>query len=277
MVAVSDDIYAGVPFQYSSAAHPIMIRIEELPANDTTGAMVKEVKERPWTISVPVWIPGYTGRFTVGGVEVGGEPDGDFLDRLFSSELALDLYFVGLINYKWQHWDFQANIFGGTIGSSTIFTLNDKTVVNASLDMMIPSIYAAYDFLYKSAPLGPITNWQVYLGGRLYFVDIDVIWPADLGIREERTSWLTFILGTHIAIKIIERIKLLFTGDIGGFVGSGAPNLFGSAAVNYRPWDLFSVNLGYAAMHIDRIRDNPQDIGFKADLAGPVMGIAFHF
>lgn len=83
MVAVSDDIYAEVPFQYTSAAHPMMIRTEKLPTNDDTETTIEEAKERPWTISVPVWIPGYTGRFTVGDVEVGGEPDGDFWDRLW--------------------------------------------------------------------------------------------------------------------------------------------------------------------------------------------------
>jgi hypothetical protein len=83
MVAVSDGIYAGAPFHNTSTAHPMMIRTEGVPATDATETTVEEVKERPWTISVPVWIPGYAGRFTVGGVEVGGEPDGDFWDRLW--------------------------------------------------------------------------------------------------------------------------------------------------------------------------------------------------
>ena len=98
MVTASDDIYAGTPFHNTCTAHPMMIRTEDVPATDATETTVEEVMERPWTISVPVWIPGYTGRFTVGDVEVGGEPDGDFWDRLFSSELGLDFYFVGLIS-----------------------------------------------------------------------------------------------------------------------------------------------------------------------------------
>ena len=69
----------------------------------------------------------------------------------------------------------------------------------------------------------------------------------------------------------------MLSGDIGGFLNSDGPSLFGSASVHYQPWDLFSVSLGYAAIHIDRIGDHPEDIAIKADLAGPVLGIAFHF
>ena len=69
----------------------------------------------------------------------------------------------------------------------------------------------------------------------------------------------------------------MLSGDIGGFIDSGTPNLFGSANIHYQPWDLFSVSLGYAAIHIVRVRESPQDMGLRADLAGPVLGIAFHF
>jgi hypothetical protein len=65
---------------------------------------------------------------------------------------------------------------------SAVFNLDNGTEVKTPLDLMMPDIYAAYDLLYNSALLDPITNWRVYLGGRLYFVDIDGIWPADSGI-----------------------------------------------------------------------------------------------
>ena len=277
IVIVSDDIYAGSSMQNVSRADSTMIQNDILAANDTTGSLVEEVRERPWTVSVPIWIPGYTGRFTVGGVEVGGEPDGDFWDRLFSSELGLDFYFVGLINYNWQKWDFQANIFSGTIGKSAVFTLDNNREVSARLDLVMPNMYAAYDFLHKSAPLGPITNWRAYLGGRLYFVNIDFNLSANSSTKEGRSTWFTVIFGTHMTIKIIDRVRLMLSGDIGGFLHSGSPNLFGSANVHYQPWQLFSVSLGYAAIRIVRVRTNPDDMGLKAVLAGPVLGIAFHF
>lgn len=281
VVSHTEDVHAVVPFQDACSAYSVLPWTENLPVDDTPGNTVGEDKERSWTISVPVWIPGYRGQFTVGGIEVGGEPEDDsFYNRLFSSKLGLDFYFVGMVNYNWQSWDFNADIFSGTIGKSTIFTLNDKTVVDASLDMLIPRFFAAYDLLYNSSPLGPITNWKVYLGGRLFSVNIETIWPKDLGKKEESTLWFIFIFGTDITFKIIERLKLTLSGDIGGFASSTAPNLYGSAVVHYRPWDLFSASLGYAAIHIDRISEGSEkssELKFRADLAGPVVTIAFHF
>jgi hypothetical protein len=142
--------------------------------------------------------------------------------------------------------------------------------------MWMPSIYAGYDFLYNSSPIGPITNWQVYLGGRIYSVDLEVILPEKLGKKNGDTSWFTFLVGTDITIKILNRLNLKLSGDIGSITASADPALFGVAALYYRPWDLFSASIGYAAIHIDRISEGSSDIELKADLAGPVLAIAFH-
>ena len=271
------DICASTTFKHHPSSYRLKISSVDLSLNDTSGTVTGEKRERAWTISVPVWVPGYRGRFTVGGVEVGGEPDGNnFFDRLFSSDLSLDFYFVGLVNYNWRHWNFHLDIFAGTIGNSAKFTLDDNTVVNATLNMWMPSIYAGYDFLYNSSPIGPITNWQVYLGGRIYSVDLEVILPEKLGKKNGDTSWFTFLVGTDITIKILNRLNLKLSGDIGSITASADPALFGVAALYYRPWDLFSASIGYAAIHIDRISEGSSDIELKADLAGPVLAISFH-
>ncbi len=277
IVSVFSDISTSAPQQIlPTSTYPLIGKSGDMFFVDSSAAEAEGNRVRSWTISVPVWVPGYRGRFTVGGVEVGGEPDGDFWDRLFSSELSLDFYFVGLVNYNWRHWNFHLDIFAGTIGNSAKFTLDDNTVVNATLNMWMPSIYAGYDFLYNSSPIGPITNWQVYLGGRIYSVDLEVVLPEKLGEKNGDTSWFTFIVGTDITIKILNRLNLKLSGDIGSITASADPALFGVAALYYRPWDLFSASLGYAAIHIDRIGEGSSDIELKADLAGPVLAIAFH-
>ena len=272
----SNVLKADEPVSNSQQSYSSKSQSREFPNNDSTINKIEKDRMQHWRIGLPVWIPGYTGQFTVGGIEVGGEPDGDFWDRLFSSETRLDFYFVGLINFNWQQWDFQANVFSGSIGNSTVFTLNDNRIVNASLDMWMPNLLVAYDFLYNSASLGPITNWRAYLGSRLYNIDIEINLPNRSGVKERNTSWLTLFFGTQLDIKIMERLTISLSGDIGGFFDSGKPDLFGSTSVHYRPWDLFSVSIGYAAIRIVKVRNNSQDIGIKATLAGPVLGIAFH-
>ncbi|NOQ97136.1 MAG: hypothetical protein GQ561_03150 [Calditrichae bacterium] len=244
---------------------------------DTSGTTLEEIKERPWRLGIPLWIPGYTGQFAVGGVEVGGESDGNnFIDRLFSSELSLDFYFVGSVTYRWQQWDFHTDLFAGTIGKSVIFTLNDNTVVDATIKILMPRIYAGYDFLSGADPIGPITQWQAYLGGRYYDLDIEIDLLDERGKVEGKTSWFTFLIGTKMSVHIVNRLTLHLSGDIGGLITNNEPTLFGDVSLHYRPWDLFSVNIGYVAIHLDRVGESPEDIEFTADLAGPVIGIAFH-
>ena len=98
LVTNAEVLKAGASVCNSRPFYSSKIQSRDFHANDTTSNRIENDRIRPWTISVPVWIPGYKGQFTVGGVEVGGEPDGDFWDRLFTSELRLDFYFVGLVN-----------------------------------------------------------------------------------------------------------------------------------------------------------------------------------
>ena len=278
VVVVSANIYAGAPTINPSPSYPLVLKSGDISFNDTSGTIPEAKKGRPWLIGIPLWVPGYAGQFAVGGVEVGGESEGESIfDRLFSSEFSLDFYLVGSVNYHWQEWNFHGDVFAGTIGKSAQFTLTDKTVVDATLQVVMPRVYAGYDFLHDSAPLGPITRWQAYLGGRFYDLDLEVVLPGNLGTVDGGTSWFNLLIGTELNVAIINRLNLTISGDIGGFTGSNEPSLFGEVALHYRPWDLFSASLGYVAIHIDRVGESPEEIELKVDLAGPVLGIGFHF
>ena len=250
-----------------------------VPSNiDTTRLALRQNRERRWTIGIPLWIPGYRGQFTVGGVEVGGESGGyGFFDRLFSSDLSLEYYLVMLANYHWRQWNFHLDAFAGNIGKLTTFTLNDNTVVDASISLTMPALYAGYDFLHNSQPLGPITHWQVYLGARIFALDLEVTPPGNLGTKSGDTSWFTFLIGTELTLKISKRLKLKLAGDIGGYTQSTGPTLFGEAYIHYQRWKLISLSIGYMAIRIDGVSEKSEQLQFKANLAGPVVGIAFHF
>ena len=80
-----------------------------------------------------------------------------------------------------------------------------------------------------------------------------------------------------MTLKISKRLNLKLSGDIGGYMHSKSPTLFGQSSLHYRRWKLISLNIGYMAIRIDRIGEEFEQIQFKADLAGPVVGITFHF
>ena len=245
--------------------------------SDSTVAALNKDNNRPWTLGLPLWIPGFTGKFAVGGIEVEGEPEDDnIFDQIFSSEYGLDFYFVGLVNYRLERWRFHADVFGGSIGKSAKFIVNDKSVLGAKIEMIMPRIYASYDLLHQS-PLGPINHWQVYMGGRLYFLNLEVTLGENSEKKEGSSNWFTFLVGTELSVKIAKRWHLLVSGDIGGLLATKKLTIFAQTTLNYRPWDLFSVNLGLAFMHMEESGDNSRDVELKANLFGPTLGLAFHF
>ena len=282
MIAITDKFFFSKFFLLASLV--TVISLYAVPAagisspNDSTSTGSAESRIRPWTLGIPLWVPGYHGQFTVGGVEIDGESEGEnIFDRLFSSELGLDFYLVGLVNYQWNPRKFHLDVFSGTIKKSTKFTLTDNTVAETTIQLIMPRFFVGHDFLHDSDPLGPITYWQVYAGGRLYFLNLEVALPRNWGTLESDKTWFTFLIGTELSVKIFRRVQLLLSGDIGGFSGLNKLTSFGQVTLNYRPWDLFSVNIGYAALYIGRELDNPYDIQFEANLSGPTLGVGFHF
>jgi hypothetical protein len=259
---------------------PAGVNAADTTEHDSIPAPSATAEKRPWTIGLPIWVPGYvSGRFTVGGTEIGGESEDDNLfDQLFLPEYGLEFYLVGLVNYRWQQWKFHFDIFGGLLSNSVKFTLTDKTVVDGSIQMIMPHIYAGYNFLHDSAPLGPIYNWQVYAGSRLYSTNVEMHLPENSGDTDDGHVWLSVLIGTELEVKIVKRVYLQVTSDIGGAPAGSKWAYFGQASLNYQPWDLFSANFGLAVLHLEVAKtDNPNDLAYNLDLLGPVLGVAFHF
>jgi hypothetical protein len=122
---------------------------DDSPDPDTT-----MTEERKWTITIPVWVPGYRGQFAIGEIDVDGESSGGsgFFDRFFDNKLKINFFFMGAFTYDSGRWRVHADVFGGHFTDDVIFKLTDGTVVSADIQPIVPNLHVAYRVLHR--PLG---------------------------------------------------------------------------------------------------------------------------
>ena len=73
-----------------------------VPNDDLETDENEQFRQSNWTITIPLWIPGYRGQFAIGDIDVDGEPgDGEgggednIFWRLFYPKNKLDFFFSG--------------------------------------------------------------------------------------------------------------------------------------------------------------------------------------
>ena len=247
---------------------------------DSSDAPLQE--GRNWTITIPVWVPGYRGEFAVGDIDVDGESSGGagggFLGRFFDSKLKLNFFFMGAFAYERGRWRFYGDIFGGKFTDDVIFKLTDGTVASASVQPIIPNLHA--DYRVYEHPWGDSGHQQVrvsvYGGLRIYDVRVEVD-VAGLNQRVEDT-WADPIVGLWVPVDLSRRWYVEGSADIGGFdVGSKLSwRIYVAGA--YRANELLTITLGYNVMDIDyRNTVASQPFVFKARVGGPLVGVRFNF
>jgi hypothetical protein len=237
---------------------------------------------REWTITLPLWIPGYRGQFAVGDIDVDGESGGGsgwgFLERLFDNKVKLNFAFMGAGAWERDRWRIHGDIFGGKFTDDVIFKLTDDTVVSASVQPIIPTVHAGYRVLQHS--WGDSESEQirvsVYGGVRYYDVTLEV----DVLQRRQslEDSWVDPILGVWVPVDLSRRWFIEVSGDLGGFdVGSKLSwHIFGAGS--YRASRLLIFTLGYNILDVDyRNTIASQNFVYRVTVGGPVAGVRFNF
>ena len=235
--------------------------------------------DRHWTITIPLWIPGYRGQFAIGDIEVGGgSPAGPGLGRLFDSDVHINFFFMGAVAYEWNRWRIHGDVFGGEFTDDVIFTLNDATVVSASLFPMFLRVHFDYwvlDHSWDESPTRRVGGW-VYAGLRYYDVQAEVDTPQ----RTERATarWADPIVGARIPVDLSNRWRVELSGDMGGF-GVGSKFSWSIyAGLTYRVSELFSLTLAYGVLDVDYAGTvGSRKFRWKARVGGPGFGIRFAF
>jgi hypothetical protein len=175
-------------------------------------------KDRNWTITIPLWIPGYAGQFAVGDIEVGGESSGGSgFGRLFDNEVKLNFFFMGSFAYERNRWRIHGDVFGGKFTDDVIYKRTGATVVSASLRPFVPRLYLDYrvlDHSWGETATQRARGW-VYAGVRYYVVKAEV----DVSDRTESLTarWADPIVGARIPVDLSSRWWVELSGDVGGF------------------------------------------------------------
>lgn len=231
--------------------------------------------------SVPVWIPGVSGTFGEGGIEVDADSGvGDVLDDLFDVETNLDFAFVGSFDARRGPWVFSVEGFGVKLGNSLNFKLIDGTLVDAKIGAIIASARAGYRVWTRPFHLfGRRACFEVdaFAGLRYYYASFNVTLP--LGIRMDASNgWIDPIVGLDTRLTLSRHLSLRVKGDVGGF-GVGADIAWWLVTeLEYRFSRLFSLSAGWGFMDADYSSGSGDDaFRWNLTLSGPMLIAGFRF
>ena len=139
---------------------------------------------KPWTVEIPLWIPGFVGEFAYGDISVEGEdgiqnpiePEppgsgiGDIFSRLFTTNWYLKFFYLTKVSYEQNRVKAQFDMITGAVGNSLVFNYNNTELVQASFRTVNLRLYAGYKF---AEVLGPNEKFRyevfAYAGVRTYF------------------------------------------------------------------------------------------------------------
>ncbi len=248
----------------------------------------------PWTVEIPLWIPGFAGEFAYGdikiegedGVEIGNpiEPPppgggvGDIISRLFTKNWYLKFFYLTRVSYEKNKIKAQFDMIAGAVGNSVVFNYNNKELVSARFLTVDLRLYAGYKFVEK---WGSNNNFRyelfAYGGLRTYVqklhselngtsieLDITPVRVEPIIGLENQFTW--------------KRWMLTLQGDYGSIVSRDRNSLQISAFAFYRMGGLTSIKFGWNHLYIDQTDVLlSQDYTVKLTLSGPSVGVAFHF
>jgi len=249
--------------------------------------------DRPWTVEIPLWIPGFSGSFAHGDIYVEGEdgqeienpveppPSFDFgklFKRLFSKEWYLKFYYLTRVAYEKNRWLGQFDVFGGSVGESTEFNYNNEKIVEIDIRTINARLFGGYKFVNV---WGKNKKFRYelfgYIGVRAHFHRI----YSELDRIDKKLdftpNWIEPILGLQNQFTW-KRWLVVFMVDNGGFFIDNKYSFQASTSVSFRSGKLTSVKLGWNHLYIYQ-KGSFRNENYKviATLSGPAAGIAFHF
>ncbi len=257
-------------------------------------------EDRPWTIDLPIWIPGFRGDFVYGDVSLEGEDGqnpgipthpieppppteppwggGNIFSRLFTSSTYLKFYFVGRVAYERNNFLVQADMFSGAVGNDLNFRFNDKLVAQANVSISLGRVFMGYSFVRKESNSKKFRyELYPYIGVRVHFISV----TSDLDKLVTRLDihpiWTEPIFGV-INQFTLQRWLFIVQADYGGYLVDSKGSYMINLLSYYKMSNVVSLKLGWTdweITHKDRFKNN--DLSVKVQLSGPTVGVNFHF
>lgn len=236
-----------------------------------------------FNLEIPIWIPGFRGRFSIGDITIEGEGQNeDILSNLFNSNIGLDYYFVGCIGVTKNKWQIQGDIFGGQLKDAVEFRYNQTQIIDASIFNVTPRIFVSYkffelDFKRKRALITKHLEFWAYGGCRYFHLNINSEANAIIPAFDITKNWFDPIIGFTVPLTI-NRLTLVFQNDIGGFgLGSDITywyQLYGK----YRVGEHVAIEVGWVHLNINYSEEKSiNSFHYKAVFRGPMAGVMFTF
>lgn len=255
--------------------------VTDLFAQDSIGTkssrldFLDEIDQRKWRVKVPIWVPGFRGSFAYGGIsQLPEEGDKNVIDRL-QGELGVAFYFIGDIDFRPKKWLFGVDGFHTTLVSNLEFQNIDKIEFQVGIDGTILRGlvgYRAYEKWNKDTHF----RAQIYPYLGIRYIDLD-IYSEEPDILDIRPSWFEPIIGVEIPIQYK---RWFFTAqiDVGGLSINNHWSWNGSINATYRFSRLFALGAGWSFLNFNYDQDFLYKyLNLEIQLAGPVLGLEFHF
>jgi hypothetical protein len=235
-------------------------------------------------LALPLWIPGYTGQFTLGDISVDGGTEGDgdggggWLGQFFDSHGGLEYFFLGRVGVNVDKWWFMADVFGGKLRQSVTFRLTDGTTVSASVRPMMARLLVGHRI--KRWPLGSGGTSNVTLRGyggiRYNEAKLEVTLLNERYPLTGTADWVDPLIGAQATFEVGDHWQFSAWTDVGGIVVGSKITWWAEIDAGYRFTSWFNLRLGWTFMHVE-YEDTAASQDFRWDmwLTGPHLAMAF--
>ncbi len=278
----------------------IIFLVTTLAAQDTLSRRERKkpfknylLEDRPWTLELPLWLPGYVGSFAYGDVSVEGEdgvdPEhpieppppwdpGGILSRIFTQEWYLKFFFITRLAYENDRFEAQFEALSGAVGTSIKFKANNNEIVNVNFRTTNLRLFGGYEvFQYKSNNKRFQYELFAYAGVRSHFHKV----YSDLNNTVNRLDinpiWIEPIIGIQNQFTF-KRWYMILQGDYGGLLIDSKYSMQISAYAYYRTGKVFSLKTGWNHLSLNHKGVfQGEDYRIRATFSGPSVAAVFHF
>jgi hypothetical protein len=245
-----------------------------------------------WTFRVApfLWLPEVHGAVSARGLTANVDVDfGDLFDLMGNGEL-----FAGGGHFEARHDDLSlfVDAFGGTARPTSDVTAGRRQMIRGTADLTMNFAFVEFGPAYRildwprDGDRRPITI-DALAGGRFmyFYQSISLRGAAGrfVGGAKATSTWVDPFVGGRFTVPLVDRLDVVFRGDIGGF-GAGSElawNVIGGFQYElpWQPWGArTSVVAVYKVLDFDYEAASATDgIDLALDLRGPAFGLAFDF